>query len=141
MAHAGGTGRVLKRGWIAYAGALSAAVILGEAVDFAQGKPVTLAAAANWIVTAVLLIGTWCHGLQKPLHTERYWRAAFWIIVLVTLLGLVRVALAGRLGLYVSLVSLAFVIPAFMATFRHAYRSGHLWPSRPAPAAPPSKPS
>jgi hypothetical protein len=121
----------MKRGWVIYAGVLSAAVILGEAVDLVQGKPVTLAAVANWVVTAVLLIATWCYGLQKPLHTEFYWRAAFWIIVFVTLLGMVRVALAGRLGLYVALVSLAFVVPAFVAAYRYAYRSGHLWPPRP----------
>ena len=120
----------MKRGWITYAAVISAAVILGEAVDLAQGKPVTLAAAANWIVTAVLLIATWCYGLQKPLHKEGYWRAALWIIVFVTLLGMVRVALAGSLGLYVALVSLALVLPAFVAAYRYAYRSPHLWPPR-----------
>lgn len=120
----------MKRGWIIYAATLSAAVVLGEAVDFAQGKPVTLAAAANWLVTAVLLVATWCYGLQKPLHTQVYWRAAFWIILFVTLLGMARVALAGRLGLYVALVSLAFMVPAFVAMYRYAYRSAQLWSSR-----------
>ncbi len=120
----------MKRGWIIYAAILSAAVILGEAVDLAQGKPVTLAATANWIVTAVLLIATWCYGLQKPLHTPAYWRAAFWLIVFVTLLGMVRVALAGRLALYVALVSLALVVPAYLAAYRYAYRSSHLWSPR-----------
>lgn len=120
----------MKRGWIIYAAILSAAVILGEAVDLAQGKPVTLAATANWIVTAVLLIATWCYGLQKSLHTQAYWRAAFWLIVFVTLLGMVRVALAGRLALYVALVSLALVVPAYLAAYRYAYRSSHLWSPR-----------
>lgn len=120
----------MKRGWIIYAATLSAAVILGEAVDFAQGKPVTFAAAANWLVTAVLLVATWCYGLQKPLHTQAYWRAAFWIIVSVTMLGMVRVVLAGRLAHYVALVSLALVMPAYLAAYRYAYRSGPLWSPR-----------
>lgn len=124
----------MRRGWLAYAAALTGVVLLSEIADLAHGKPLSVETLANWLVTAALLLATWCYGLQKPLRTEGHWRLAFWVVVGITALELVRVVLAGPLGVYVAVVSLVLVAPAFVAAYRYAYRSSRLWSTRPSDA-------
>jgi len=49
---------VIRKGWTAYAAALTALIVLGEAANVVQGA-VDIRTPANWVLSAVLLIATW----------------------------------------------------------------------------------
>lgn len=124
-----------RRGWVVYAAVLTTAVVIGELSNLARGEPLTLLLLADWMVTLVLLIATWGHALQRPIATPSYWRAAFSIVALASVLMVVRVALASRAALVASLILMAFVLPAYFAAWRYSFRSAHLWTT---PATPPA---
>jgi hypothetical protein len=119
---------VIRKAWTAYAAALSAAIVIGEATNLAGGGRVDPRTLGNWILTAVLLVATWGYALHKPLGPRHYWRPAFWVLLFATLVSIVPAALAGSSAMVVVGVLLPFVVPAFVAAYRYAYRSPELWP-------------
>jgi hypothetical protein len=124
-----------RRGWVVYAAVLTTAVVIGELSNLARGEPFTLMLVADWMVTLVLLIATWGYALQRPVATPSYWRAAFSIVALASVLMMVRVALASQAALVASLILMAFVLPAYFAAWRYSFRSAHLWTTSVAPFA------
>jgi len=116
-----------KSGWIVYAALLTAFVLVGEARNFLAGSGIDAVTIANWILTLVLLAATWGYALQKPLGTASYWRAAFWIVLVATALMLIPVALGTPEAILFTALLLALVVPAYVAAYRYAYRSPHLW--------------
>jgi hypothetical protein len=120
---------VIRKAWTAYAALLSAAIVAGEALNFAGGSRVDARALAGWVVTGVLLCATWGYALQRPIGPRRYWRPAFWVVLSATAATLVPPFLAGRVAITVSVVLLAFVVPAFVAAYLYAYRCAPLWPA------------
>jgi hypothetical protein len=116
-----------KTGWLVYTALLTAFVILGEARNIAQAGLPTAVTLANWVLTATLLTATWCYGLQKPVGAAWYWRAAFWIVSLATMVMLVPVAQAGPEAIVFTAILLALVLPAYVAAFLYAHRSPQLW--------------
>jgi len=120
---------VIRKAWTAYAAVLSAAIVIGEATNLAGGSRVDPRTLANWVLTAVLLVATWGYALHKPLGPRHYWRPAFWVLLVATLVSIVPVALAGSAAMLVVGVLLPFVVPAFVAAYRYAYRSPELWPA------------
>ena len=58
---------MIKKAWTAYAALLTAAVVIGEATNLAQGGTIDARTFANWVVTGVLLVATWGYALHKPL--------------------------------------------------------------------------
>ena len=112
-----------KVGWLAYAFALTVAVIVGEGARGARPDPVAL---ASWLLTAALLVGLWSYALQRPVGTERYWRTVFWIVSLATALMLIPVLIAGGTIARYTLALMLPILPAYVATWRYAFRSGAL---------------
>lgn len=111
-------------GWLAYASALTLAVIVGE---LGRGRAPDAVALASWALTLALLVALWGYALRRPLGSERYWRAVFWIVSLATLAMLLPVVAAGgAVARYATALTLA-VVPAYVATWRYAYRSSALW--------------
>jgi hypothetical protein len=119
---------VIRKAWTAYAAVLSAAIVIGEVTSVADGNRLDPRTLANWVLTAVLLVATWGYALHKPLGPRHYWRPAFWVLLFATIATIVPVALAGLDALIVVGALLPFVVPAFVATYRYAYRSPELWP-------------
>jgi hypothetical protein len=119
---------MIRKAWTAYAAGLSAAIVIGEATNLARGGGIDPRTLANWVVTVVLLVATWGYALHRPLGPAHYWRPAFWVLLFATLVTVVPAALSGRAAIIVAGVLLAFVAPAFVATYRYAYRSPELWP-------------
>jgi hypothetical protein len=118
--------RAKKFGWLAYAVALTFAVVAGEVSRGTMPGPVAL---ASWILTAALLVALWSYALQRPVGSERYWRIVFWIVLGATLLMLAPVLMqGGKLALFTAALTLA-VVPAYVAAYRYAYRSSDLWSS------------
>jgi hypothetical protein len=113
-----------RTAWLAYATALSAAVIIGE---IARGTAPDLAALASWVLTTALLVALWSYALQRPLGSERYWRAVFWIVVLATVLMLLPVLMSGGAVARYTVALTVPIVPAFVAAYRYAYRSPGLW--------------
>ena len=122
--------RRIRKAWAAYAASLTLAVAIGELSNAAHGEQISARTAVNWIVTATLLVATWAYALNRPLGTAQYWRTAFWVLLFAGLVTLVPVTLAGGAQLAVVLILMAFVVPAYVATFRYAFRSTCLWESR-----------
>lgn len=122
--------RGVRRAWTVYAASLTLAVVIGEFSNLAHGEQVTARTVVNWFVTCMLLVATWAYALDKPLGTARYWRTAFWVLLYAGLVTLLPVVLAGGLQLAVAVVLMAFVVPAYVATYSYAFRSHHLWGSR-----------
>lgn len=119
-----------KKAWLAYAAALSLAVVIGEATNLARGGSVDGRTLANWVVTGTLLVATWGYALQKPIGSVRYWRGASWVLLIASLATIVPVAMVGSAALVVVVVLLPLVVPAFVATFLYAYRSPQVWAGR-----------
>ena len=114
-------------GWLIYAGLLSTAVVIGEALNLHRGGGPDAVTLANWLLSVTLLTALWCHALQRPLGTERYWRIVFWILLFANLLMLVPVLLdGGPIAIVTAGLSL-LVVPAYVAAYRYAYRSPALW--------------
>ena len=120
---------MIRKGWTAYAAALTALIVLGEAANLAEGAfdPRT---PANWVLSAVLLIATWGYALRRPIGAHRYWGPAFWVVLIATGITLLPVLMAGPAAIVVAGFLLPLVAPAFYAAYRYAYRSPELWPAR-----------
>ena len=119
------------RAWLVYAALLTAAVVIGEVSNFLRGEPFAWLTLANWIVTLALLAATWGYAMQRPIGNEPYWRQVFWILVVVTVLMLLRVAVASVAAFVDVVAFMALLVPAYVAAFRYAYRSPHLWRREP----------
>ena len=118
---------MVKKAWTAYAALLTAAVVLGEVANLAQGGTVDVRTFANWVVTGVLLVATWGYALQRRIGAQYYWRAACWVVLLASLVTVIPAALAGEAALFMVAVLLPLVVPAFVASFLYAYRSPQVW--------------
>jgi hypothetical protein len=118
------TSRPRRYGWLAYAAALTLAVLAGE---LSRGMPPDLVALASWMLTAALLAALWSYALRRPLGNERYWRAVFWLVSLATVLMLVPVLMAGGTLARYTLALVVPIVPAFVAAYRYAYRSPEIW--------------
>mgnify|MGYP003399641063 CR=1 FL=1 len=118
---------MIRKAWAAYAAALTAAVLIGEATNLAQGGTVDTRTFANWFVTAVLLLGTWGYALQRRFGAQYYWRAACWVVLGATLISMIPAVLAGGAAAFMVAVLVPVLVPAFMAMFLFAYRSPQLW--------------
>ncbi len=121
----------VRKGWAVYSGMLTLAIVLGELSNLGRGAPVTWATLANWVITLVLLIAAWGYALQRPIATERYWRRAFWILIVVNGLMLLRVALASTVALTLVMMLMVLLVPAYLAAYLYAFRSPGLWRSDP----------
>jgi hypothetical protein len=119
---------MIRKGWTAYAAALTGIMLTGEAQKFAHGTPADLRALAVWIVTGVLLTSLWGYALRRRIGAQYYWRAACWVVAFTTLVTAIPAMLAGDEARYMLVVSLALLLPAFYASYRYAYRSPELWP-------------
>jgi len=99
---------------------LSAAIVIGEVTNVAGGGRVDPRTLANWVLTVVCWSQPGVRAAQaaRPRH---YWRPAFWVLLFATLVTIVPAALAGRAAMIVVATLLAFVVPAFVATYRYAY--------------------
>ena len=124
-----------KKAWLVYAGLLTVAVLIGELSNFLRGEPLSWLTVANWIVTLALLTATWGYALQRPIGNARYWRRTFWILLAVSALMLLRVALMSATALVIVLGFMAVLVPAYVAAYRYAFRSSHLWQGMPGDAA------
>jgi len=124
-----------KKAWLVYAGLLTVAVLIGELSNFLRGEPLSWLTVANWVVTLALLTATWGYALQRPIGNARYWRRTFWILLAVSALMLLRVALVSATALVIVLGFMAVLVPAYVAAYRYAFRSSHLWQDRPGVAA------
>ena len=113
-----------RTAWLAYATALTAAVIVGE---IARGTAPDLVALASWVLTTALLVAVWSYALRRPLGSERYWRAVFWIVLLATVLMLLPVLMSGGAIARYTVALTIPIVPAFVAAYRYAYRSPGLW--------------
>jgi hypothetical protein len=51
------------------------------------------------------------------------------VLLFATLVTIVPAALSGRAAMLVVGALLPFVVPAFVAAYRYAYRSPELWPA------------
>jgi hypothetical protein len=116
------------KAWLVYAAVLTAAVVIGEVSGFLRGEPFSWQTLLNWIVTLALLTATWGYAMQRPVGNELYWRRVFWILVVATALMLLRVALVSPAALVPVAAFMAFLVPAYVAAWRYAYRSEQLWP-------------
>jgi hypothetical protein len=118
-----------KPGWLAYASLLTVAVLGGEVSRWQAPDAV---AVASWVLSAALLTGVWCYALQRPVGSERYWRAVFWLLVVSTAFMLLPVLMrGGEVAAYTSALTL-LIVPAYVALYRYAYRSTALWMPPPA---------
>jgi hypothetical protein len=124
-----------KKAWLVYAGLLTVAVLIGELSNLLRGEPLSWLTVANWVVTLALLTATWGYALQWPIGNARYWRRTFWILLAVSALMLLRVALVSATALVIVLGFMAVLVPAYVAAYRYAFRSSHLWQGRPGDAA------
>ena len=124
-----------KKAWLVYAGLLTVAVLIGELSNFLRGEPLSWLTVANWVVTLALLTATWGYALQRPIGNARYWRRTFWILLAVSALMLLRVALMSATALVIVLGFMAVLVPAYVAAYRYAFRSSHLWQGMPGDAA------
>ena len=123
---AAGRPHSIRKGWLAYAALITVLILAGEAVNVAQGR-IDLRTLGNWVVTIVLLLATWGYALRRGIGAQGYWGPAFWAVLFATVVTMVPVAIAGAEGLFVALVSLVLLLPAFWAAWRYAYRSPELW--------------
>jgi hypothetical protein len=118
---------MIKKGWFAYAAALSVVIVLGEVANLTQGGAVDLRTLANWVVTGVLLLATWGYALQRRIGREDYWRGACWVVIGANLVTAIPAMLAGADARLLVILLLPLVLPAFYAAYRYAYRSPQVW--------------
>jgi hypothetical protein len=126
-----------KKVWLVYAGLLTAAELIGEVNNVLGSEPLSWLTVANWIVTLALLTATWGYALQRPIGSATYWRRVFWILLAASALMLLRVALVSPTAFVVVLGFMAVLIPAYVAAYRYAFRSSHLWQGKHEDAAGP----
>lgn len=126
-----------KKAWLAYAGLLTAAELIGEVNSFLGSEPLSWLTVTNWIVTLALLTATWGYALQRPIGNAPYWRRVFWILLATSALMLLRVALVSPTAFVVVLGFMAVLIPAYVAAYRYAFRSSDLWQGKHEDAAGP----
>jgi hypothetical protein len=124
-----------KKAWVVYAGLLTVVVLIGELSNFLRGEPLSWLTVANWVVTLALLTATWGYALQRRIGNARYWRRTFWILLAASALMLLRVALVSATALVIVLGFMAVLVPAYVAAYRYAFRSSHLWQGGPGVAA------
>ena len=96
-----------KTGWVLYAAALTFAVVAGEVSNVTRTLAVGAVTLANWALSAALLTALWGYALQRPIGSERYWRAAFWLVLFANVVMLVPVLLSGGM---VALVTIALTV-------------------------------
>ena len=118
---------MVKKAWTAYAALLSAAIVIGEAANLAQGGTIDVRTFANWFVSGVLLVATWGYALQRRIGAQYYWRAACWVVLFATLVTAIPALLAGPAAVLLVAVLMPLVVPAFIASFLYAYRSPRVW--------------
>lgn len=121
---------MIRKGWTAYAAALTGTMLAGEALKIAQGASVDFHALAVWIISGVLLASLWGYALRRRIGAQYYWRAACWVVAGTTLLTAIPAVLAGDEARFMLAVSLPLLLPAFYASYRYAYRSPEIWPSQ-----------
>lgn len=119
--------RPRKIGWLAYAATLTFAVVAGEAVNLSRMGWPTAVTLANWALTVALLTALWSYALQRPLGSERYWRAVFWVVAFANAVMLVPVLMSGGMVALVTGALTVLIVPAYVAAYRYAYRSHQLW--------------
>ena len=119
---------MIRKGWTAYAVALTGIVLADEVLNLARGAPVGFRALASWILTAVLLTSLWGYALRRRIGAQYYWRAACWVVAGATLVTAIPAMLAGNEARFMLAVSLPLLLPAFLASYRYAYRSPEIWP-------------
>lgn len=119
---------MIRKGWTAYAAALTGLIVLGEAANLVRGA-FDLRTPANWVLSAVLLLATWGYALRRRVGAQRYWGPAFWVVLIATLVALWPVLMAGPAAIVVAGFLLPLVAPAFYAAYRYAYRSPDIWPA------------
>jgi hypothetical protein len=116
-----------RRGWLAYAVALTFAVLAGEAANLTRIGLPNAVTFANWALTAALLTALWAYAMNRPLGSERYWRTVFWLVLVANVLILMPVLmLGGAIAAFTAALTLA-VVPAYVAAWRYAYRCPELW--------------
>ena len=113
-----------RTGWLVYAAALTAAVVIGEV---SRGTAPDLVVLASWMLTTALLVAVWSYALRRPLGNEGYWRAVFWLVLVATALMLLPVLMSGGSLARYTLALTVPTVPAFVAAYRYAYRSPGIW--------------
>ena len=122
-----------RAGWVAYAAVLTFGVLAGEAANLSRGSEVSALTLANWTLSAALLTALWGFALQRRIGSERYWRAAFWLVLFANSVMLIPVLLGDRaVALFTAALTL-LIVPAYVAAYRYAYRSSDLWTSEGGP--------
>ncbi len=116
-----------RRVWLAYAAVVSAITVTGEVGAVLRSGEIGVRTFADWFVVTVLLIGTWCYALGRPLATERYWRLAFWLVLFATVVSSIPALLSGPEARLLVAVSALLIAPAFVAMYRYGHRSQALW--------------
>ena len=118
-----------RAGWVAYAVVLTFGVPAGEAANLSRGSEVSALTLANWTLSAALLTALWGFALQRRIGSERYWRAAFWLVLFANSVMLIPVLLGDRaVALFTAALTL-LIVPAYVAAYRYAYRNPDLWTS------------
>ena len=116
-----------KTGWLLYAAALTFAVVAGEVSNVTRTLAVDAVTLSSWALSAVLLTALWGYALQRPIGGERYWRAAFWLVLFANSVMLIPVLLGDRaVALFTAALTL-LIVPAYLAAYLYAYRSPALW--------------
>jgi hypothetical protein len=112
---------------VAYAALLTFGVLAGEAANVSRAREVTALTLGNWTLSAALLTALWGYALQHRIGSERYWRAAFWLVLFANAVMLVPVLLGGgAVAMFTAALTL-LIVPAYLAAYRYAYRSPDLW--------------
>jgi hypothetical protein len=120
-------GKTIRKGWTVYTGLLTAAIVVGEAVNVAAARGIDNRTFLAWILTAFLLVAAWGYALGRPIGNASYWQRVFWVVVAAGAISVVPALLAGPAARLVVAVTVPCVIPAFVAAYRYAYRSPELW--------------
>jgi hypothetical protein len=120
-----------KSGWLLYAAALTFAVVAGEVSNVTRARAVDAVTLSNWALSAVLLTALWGYALQRPIGGERYWQAAFWLVLFANVVMLVPVLLSGGAVALVTGGLTLLIVPAYLAAYFYAYRSPRVWTTAP----------
>jgi hypothetical protein len=112
---------------------LTFGVLAGEAANLSRGSEVSALTLANWTLSVALLAALWGFALRRRIGSERYWRAAFWLVLFANSVMLIPVLLGDRaVALFTAALTL-LIVPAYVAAYRYAYRSSELWTSEAGP--------
>ena len=108
---------------------LTFGVLAGEAANLSRGGEVTALTLANWTLSTALLTALWGFALRRRIGSERYWRAAFWLVLFANSVMLIPVLLGDHaVALFTAALTL-LIVPAYLAAYFYAYRSPDLWTS------------